>query len=291
MPKKAKFDPVLFEKLFRKSQEYAKASKKNKPIAEKWFTIANDDINITKILYKNKHFAGSVYHLQQAFEKLIKGYYILSGRENPEKVGSHLYVTKKLKSEIKDEYINTFLELSKSVNDNEVKLDSAEQALNIFDKSEDEIRLLDKQNLLKILELIKKLESVLMNIETIQKTEEKLQEKNFIRMVKHLILKITTFRVRESDVKEAIRKEQVVFYLKSAVISIKLQMISLFTFLHFNSPRYPYDNKKNNATKVTYFDYKKDLGIVSLIPEMITIFDEIYQDMILEVNENSKNKP
>ena len=98
MSKKAKFDPVLFENLFRKSQEYAKASKKNKPIAQKWFTIANDDITITKILFEKEHYAGSVYHLQQAFEKLIKGYYILSGRENPEKVGSHLYITKKLKS-------------------------------------------------------------------------------------------------------------------------------------------------------------------------------------------------
>ena len=279
MPRKATFDPVLFEKLFRKSQEYAKESKKNIDITEKWFIIAKNDIEISELLFKKKHFAGAIYHLQQAFEKLIKGYYILSGRIRPEDAKSHFFVLKKLQSEIKDEYINTFLELTKSIKDNKINLDSADTALNNIEKSEDEIRLMNKENLNTILNLISKIESVIISVDMVEKAEEKLQEKSFIKMLKHLIFQITTYRVREKDVKEAIKKEQVIFYLKSAVISIKLQLICLFTFLHFNSPRYPTDPKTN----VSFFDYQKNLGIVSILPDLIKIFNEIYEELISEV--------
>ena len=281
MSKKAIFDQVLFEKLFRKSQEYAKASKKNRLIAKKWLLIAKNDIEIVQLLYDNKFYAGATYHLQQAFEKLVKGYYILSGREDPDKIKLHTYNVDKLKKEIKDEYINTFLKLSKSISDKTVNLESAEKTLSFLEKTEDQIRLVKDKKLNTILELINKLESVLTSVDTIEKTEAKLQEKKFINGLKHLILKITHFRVRESQIKEAVKKEQVIVYLKSASINIKLQLTSLFTYLHSNSPRYPYDNKTN----VTFFDYNKDLGIVKKIPSFITIFNEIYDSFELDREE------
>ena len=287
MSKKVIFDPVLFEKLFRKSQEYARASKKNKPIAKKWFLIAKNDIEITQLLYQNRFYAGATYHLQQAFEKLVKGYYILSGREDPNKTKSHYYNVERLKKEIKDEYINTFLRLSESISYKRVDLESAEKTLSFLEKSEDDIRLVKREELQKIFDLIKKLESILTDVKTVEKTEAKLQERRFIRGLKHLIFKITHFRVRDSQVREAVKKEQVTLYLKSAATNIKLQLIALFTFLHFNSPRYPYDDK----TKVTFFDYKEDLGIVESIPKLIVLFNEIYDSFELNKEELGNDHP
>ena len=283
MPKKYSFDPDLFEKLFRKSLEYAKTAKKNKSIAKKWFLIAKNDIEITQLLYQNEFYAGATYHLQQAFEKLVKGYYILSGREDPNKTKSHYYNIERLKKEIRDEYVNTFLKLSESISQERIDLESAEKTLSFLKKTEDEIRLVKREELQKIFDLIKKLENILTDIKTVEKTEAKLQERRFIKGLRHLIFQITHFRIRDSQVREAVKKEQVIIYLKSASISIKLQLIALFTFLHFNSPRYPYDDK----TKVTFFDYKEDLGIVQSIPELIVLFNEIYDSFELDEEEQN----
>ena len=81
---KKDFSPELFKRALRKSRQYNKASDRNKPIAREWFQIANDDIQVSKLLIKNKHYAASVYHLQQVFEKITKSYHILFGRMEPE---------------------------------------------------------------------------------------------------------------------------------------------------------------------------------------------------------------
>ena len=39
-----------------------------------FFKISKDDLKISKLLYKKKYFAASIYHLQQSVEKLTKAY-------------------------------------------------------------------------------------------------------------------------------------------------------------------------------------------------------------------------
>ena len=80
--------------------------------------------SVSKLLLENKHYAASVYHLQQAFEKLTKCYFILSGRMEPEQAKSHQFVLNRLRKEIKDDYVNNFLELSKSINAKSVDVSS-----------------------------------------------------------------------------------------------------------------------------------------------------------------------
>ena len=101
-------DPILFEKWLRKSEQYAKVSKENQEIAKKFLIIAENDIQISKLLYENSHFAGAMYHLQQAFEKITKGYYIYTGRYTPEQVMGHRFILSSLKKEIVGEDLKNF---------------------------------------------------------------------------------------------------------------------------------------------------------------------------------------
>lgn len=271
MSRENEFNPVLFEKILRSSKQYAKASERNKPIAKEWFNIAKDDISVSKLLLENKHYAASVYHLQQAFEKLSKCYFILSGRMTPEQVNGHKFVLNRLKKEINDEYINTFLELSKSISAKPVDISSGEKSLKVIEKTEDELRLIKYTDIEKIISKITDIETKLLNDRFIKDTEKKLKKRKFRKGLRHIIFKITNFRTSYSQVDELIDTKQVKLYLMSSVIGIKLNFLSLITYVHFNTPRYPSDRYSN----VTYSDYTDSLGIVKGTTSFIEIFNNI----------------
>lgn len=272
MGKKKYFDPVIFERVYRKAKQFKKEAEKNQQFAEKWLIIAKEDIDIAELLHENGHFAGAVYHLQQAFEKLTKGYYILSGRLSPDQAKSHHFVLKRLKKQIKEEFVNDFLDLSKSIDDNKFDLESANTSLSIIDKTEDELRKIDHEQIWKIFILIDNIARNINSEEIINKTEKKLNEKKTLKSLRHVIQTITHFRIRIGQIKKEFDRDLIVSYIQGGVIGIKLHFLSLLTFLHFNSPRYPYDNH----TEVTFFDYNEDLGIVNKIPDFIVRFNEIY---------------
>jgi HEPN domain-containing protein len=286
MSKRIYFDNVLFEKFIRQGQQYAKTSKENKPLAEKWLTIAQDDIQITKLLFANNHYAGATYHLQQAFEKLTKGYYMLTGRLEPEQASGHFFVLKKLKSEIKDEHLKNFIKLSNSATKHNFDFQSVEKSMKLFEQPEDEIRLMNKSDIDAILAFLKKVESMLTSSETVNSLDKKVHEKKVITGLKSLIIQITRFRTSLSQVRSVVKREQVVKFLDGAVISTKLLLISLLTFLHYNTPRYPYDK----GSKVTYFNYDTNLGIVSVIPDLIVIFEDLLFKIRLEYIGNSRQE-
>lgn len=271
MSHKKELNPVLFERFLRKSIEYAKVSEKNKPIARQWFNVANDDISVSKLLIDNKHFAASVYHLQQAFEKLSKCYFILSGRMGPDQARSHQFIIHRLKDEIRDEYINNFLKLSKSVNETSVEVSSAEKSLEIIEKTEDELRQIKCSDIEQILNLINNIETKLLESRFIKAIEKKIKERKFQKGLRHIIFKTTRFRTSYSQVKEFTDTKQVRSCLMSSVINIKLLFLSLMTYVHFNTPRYP----SIKDSEVTYSSYTESLGIVKEINLFIDIFNNI----------------
>ena len=271
LSRKNEFNPVLIERILRRTQQYAKTYERNKPIAKEWFNIAKDDISVSKLLIENKHHATSVYHLQQAFEKLSKCYFILSGRMEPEQAKGHQLVLNRLKKEIKDEYVNNFLELSKSINVKSVDVSSAEESLKVIEKTEDELRLIECSDIKRIISQMNHIETKLLNSHFIKATEKKLKQRKFRKGLRHIIFKITHFRTSYSQVEELIDTKQVKLYLISGVISIKLNFLSLMTYVHFNTPRYP----SNKGSNVTYFNYTDSLGIVKATNLFIEIFNDI----------------
>lgn len=271
-PRSKKINPYLFEKILERTEKYAKTSIENKDIAVKWLDISKNDIQITKILYEKKYYAGAVYHLQQAFEKLAKGYYILTGRMSPEKAMNHKFVIEKLKSEIKDDYLNDLAEISSAINKKEISLKQSEEGLTLLEKSEDEIRMIKSEDIGKIFEIIKTYETKLKSKENLDYLEKRTLEKGFLKIIKHLLFKITHFRVYDSQVREAIQKQRLMEYLEEILLGIRLHYLSILTFPHYNTPRYP----NNPNTEVTFFFYDEKSGIVSYLKELISSFEEIY---------------
>ena len=284
--KKYKIDPILFEKILQKNQDYLKVSEENKITAKKWIDIAEDDIEVVKILRNTQHYAAAIYHLQQAFEKLTKGYYILSGRLSPEQAWGHKFILEKLKKEIQNEDITDFVKLNSSMNGTNIDLTSAQSLLDTIGNSEESLRSADIKTVAGLIQFIEQIGEKLKSKETLENLEKTTTEKGFLNLLKHLILKITHFRVRNSEVKAAIEQHKLIDYVQSIVISIKLHYLGLITFSHWNSPRYPSERVDN----IDFFDYTEDLGIVKSLPEIITLFDEIKQDIQKKAQKSKKEE-
>lgn len=52
-------------------------------LLEKWISMANEDFEVSKLLYNENKFLISAFHLQQAVEKYLKAYYILKKNKQP----------------------------------------------------------------------------------------------------------------------------------------------------------------------------------------------------------------
>ncbi len=269
--KKYYLDQILVEQILRKSEERAKASKRNKEVSEKWFTIAENDIKMTEMLYKSGYYAGAVYHLQQAFEKIAKGYYILIGRLEPEEAAGHTFILERLKKEIHEEDIQNITQLMSSINEKKFDLKESETTLNILEKNEDDLRIMKEQEIKSIFDFFKVGEENLKSKESMEKLNIKIHERRILRFLKYLILKITHFRIRDSEIKAFIEQAKLESYIDDILISMRLNYFSLVTFLHFNTPRYPFIKK----SKINFFDYNQNLGIVKTLPELIKEFEKI----------------
>jgi HEPN domain-containing protein len=273
---KIKFNPIVIERMIKQLKQYARASKKNNNFAKKWLDIAKDDIEISELLKNSKHYASSVYHLQQAFEKLSKCYFILSGRMEPDQAKEHKFVLNRLRIEIKETYINNFLELSKSITDNSIidnsiDVASGEKVLDFIGSNEEEIRKISSSDIEAMFNLFNRIENKLLDPYFIKATEKKLKQRKLLKGLKHLIFRITHFRASYSDVDELTDIKQVRNYFVSCVISIKLQFLSLITYVHANNPRYPFIKD----SVITYFNYNDSLGIVKKIDSLIDNFNII----------------
>lgn len=261
-------DPVLFENFVRQVRQLADISKKNRPIAKQWFDIAKNDLQVSKVLYKEKYWPHSVYFLQQSFEKLTKSYFILSGRADPEDVGTHKFNLTKMKNEIRDQFINTMLELMKSISEKagtDIRhIELKTELLDIIEKNEDDLRMIDEKSISSLIELIKKIEDALTNSRFTTKVYKKLQRRKVKSSLRHLVYMITRFRVPYSKIEQYASKTNIERFVEDSMISIRLLFLGLVTFLHYNTPRYPYD--KNS--KVNYFDYTESMGVVKCSPAL-----------------------
>ena len=269
-------DYGLFDKFIKQVRQQAKVLKDNINDARNWYIISIDDLETSKFLYKKKKYALSTYHLQQFYEKITKAYFLLTGRVSPEEIHGHSYNVKQLKSDVKSEYIGTVLELSKQVSDKEtsskisnVKLKT--EVLDIVEKNEEEIRNLTDKDFINILDVLRQIESNIINPQFLKKIEHKIKQKKLQKKFRHILFMITHFRISYGLVNDYTSQYNIKRYVQSALYSVNLLIIGLLTFVHCNTPRYP----TSRGTNIGYFDYKKSLGIVKITPELFKHADQI----------------
>ncbi len=256
-------DIVLFENFVKQANQFAKTSKQNRPKAKEWHQIANSDIEVSRILFDKGYLAHAIYFMQQSYEKITKCYYILNGKLNPEDAKGHKFNLVRLKKETKDEFMNNTFELMKEMskkisNSNIDHIELRGELLDIIDKKEDEFRLINQDAINVILKIITNIESSLTNQHFIKSVEKKLKRRKFKKNLKHLLFLITHFRVSYSQIDEMTSETNVISYIMNSIISIKLLLLGMITFLHYNTPRYPYDK----YSAVSFFNYTEDMGIV-----------------------------
>jgi len=112
-------DPVAFEKFARLIEESSKFASVNRPIARQWAEISESDIRASKILLKEGLFPQSVYFLQQAYEKILKSFYLISGRIKPPDIKGHNFNIKQLKKDTEDQFVGDTIFLLKEFAQND----------------------------------------------------------------------------------------------------------------------------------------------------------------------------
>jgi len=275
-------DYILFEKFARQVRNQARAAKKYKNEVKQWLTVAVDDLEISELLYAQKHYAGAIYHLQQFYEKITKAYFILMGRATPDEIKGHSFNITELRDMIKDNTINNAIALMKNVDEDNKYVSSIivkEEVFDIVNKKEDDIRLLNQEGFDELLAVINKFEEVLSNPQFLISVEKKIRIHRFQKRLRHIIYMITHFRVSYKQVDEIVSEHNIKNYLDSCAISIRLLILGLFTFLHYNTPRYPYDK----YSSVNYFHYTTSLGIVQKYSVLVEQGKEILKHLQADV--------
>lgn len=275
-------DISAYQRFLEQRQLFERRSKENKPHSKKWVSIAKDDLQISRMLYDSGHYASSIYHLQQCYEKLAKGFYLLTGAETPDKVRGHEFTLEKLKKEIREGYIKDTAGLMKSaVNDYGSMLSDKNKAdivtainvtnadlLDFTNKTEDEIRTIDENTIDKILGLLITIKTNLTNKYAINSMEKKLKQKRTLKIIKFIVYTFKRFRISYSQLSRLISEYDVEKYIQFSIVSINLHILELITFLHSSTPRYPWDKFENEKNETTYFTYNEKLGIVQRFKKM-----------------------
>jgi HEPN domain-containing protein len=266
-------DYINFERLMQKINKYSKVSAQNEEIAQKWFLISKNDIEIAKIIYNVKYYAGTIYHIEQAFEKLIKGFYIHTGRVNPEEIFGHDFIVKRLKKEVTQiDDIRDFMELSSSLTNKSFSFEGFEEKISSLQRTQEEIRKMSSEEIVGILNLISEIEGKIASKKSVDKIKSKVNSKKTFVFLKQVLLKlIPGFRIHDAIVREAIDDNKIKDYIQNIIIGMKLHYFCIVTLPHFNTPRYP--AQKNE--EFGFFNYDKNLGIVKSIESIFLFFDEI----------------
>jgi len=160
------------------------------------------------------------------------------------------------------------------------------ELLDAINKEEDEFRRLNADSIKVILNLISKLEEKLLNPHFIKSVEKKIKRRKFRSNLRHLLFMITRFRISYKQVDDMCSEYNVRNYVYFSLVSIKLMLLGLITFLHFNTPRYPYDKYSN----VSFFDYTPDMGIIKSFDLIYKQGNVILDFLYKEIRETNNKK-
>lgn len=231
--------------------------KENLRPAREFILIAEQDMKDAQLLYENKSFASSIYHLQQSVEKATKacGFSVFFLNKNDLKKVQH--TTPKVFMSLLNKYIILFIELTKSFNPNSTNK-NLKEIEEIFYKTfnkgiKKDIAKFDENKIKTVLELS----------DVFKKSEKKISD-----FLKETIKEF----IKES--KDDEYKEKLKFF-KSMILPkiipytyefVNLYLLSIITYPHESYTRYPDQD-------MTPKDYTSDLGIVVMFNEITNILN------------------
>ncbi len=276
-------DYVNFEKLMQKINQYAKVSQENKEIAKKWLIVAKQDIDISQILFEMGFIAGSVYHLEQAYEKLLKSFYLFSGKETSETIFGHDFVVRVLKRETSSrDDLDLILDLINSLEDKKHSLEDSKKGLEKLTQDEKGLGKISREEINFLLNLIDTLDKALKSKDSLKKLTKKIGDRKTKRNIKQFLLHLIGRGIRKIPLEEYTKEDYLKDKIDYILVGMKLYILSLITFPHWNAPRYPM-----KISEVDFFSYNKHLGIVNCIEVLIKEFEKIV--VIIEKEEGVKN--
>ena len=274
----------ILDDFARYFERLERINEKDKEIGGAWFVVAKDDFEVMKLLYENKHYAASCYHMQQCYEKLSKSMMILNGASKPDSVWGHEFASAKIKSLLMSEVYTHVSNLAAIIG---VTFEVDISKLEILKKNENEIRKMNKGEIAFVINQIKKIEDTCLSKEFIKKVTESLNVKSKITLIKHIVFQLTHFRVRESQIREKTTEESVTKIIKQMMFSLKLLFICLMLQSHSNTPRYPAQQDEPN-----FFSYVEGFGAVDFMNTYIEITGQLIADFeqeFLKKSDSSSN--
>lgn len=257
-------------------QDAAKQGIKFQKEAIDFLKIAKDDLETSKILLEKQKYAMSTYHLQQAVEKCIKSYYIITGRKEPIQVYGHDFNIAMMKKEINNAFLPNIKKAMSNISDDEVKKSIEKVSLNTdsiqnLEEKEEIVRKLNEAEIDSLLKLNDILKEKFSEPSFINKIESDLQKPSMINKIKHIITSVFRIRISDKVVSERITTKEVNEEIKHFAEGMNLLLLGIITYCHSNTPRYP-----NYRPGMSYFDYNEQLGIIKRLKILQDKTNEAY---------------
>ena len=258
-------------------EERRRLGQKRRGIILDYLGRAKEDVRAARLLRRRGLLSLSIYHLQQAVEKATKAYALDFGVVEPRELRTKIGHTSPLAflEILKDRWVVGYAVLLKSVYP-DYKPDIPGVELMLRTQQKDMARL-DKEAILKFLELNKRVEAALKSGNT------KSQISSLLDILPTLFADKFPPKQLAAGVKMAKKRLNMAEAMDSAISFESLFLLSVITYPHFSFTRYP-----DGEIKPT--DYVRGLGIVDCEVELLTLVNNAIKTLEKTLTKEKKPK-
>ncbi|HDL74978.1 MAG TPA: HEPN domain-containing protein [bacterium] len=234
-------------------------------ISKEYLLLAKQDIFVSKILLKEKVYNLAIFHLSQAVEKITKSYCLTKTLDgvNP---------------------LFNFKELKKFHNPLDLLLDLIKKYMQYYNYKSSPLYEEIKFKLKKQKETIKKINGR----ESYKRIKKQI---DFLENLENLdIEKIAKENYNINPLSKE-QLDQIKLNLRSFKEFLPLSLLGAITFRHYLSTRYPYetvDKKGEIISNIKFREYKKGLGVVDALEELIKLTETTLQNFLETFKEKVK---
>jgi hypothetical protein len=255
----------------------------HRQVAKNWFEIAKVDLDAAQILYNKSMIPFTIYHLQQAYEKMSKAFFILNGNVKGEDVYGHDFSSRLVRSCLENQIWPIISKIPEF--DPKFEIEKKKEIWKQFNNKQI-IRTFEYSKINELIKIFLEYDNIIRSNKFLEKIYKEVNCPQKLRALKHIIFKITRFRVRTQDVKDKTTRDEIEKGLFRLSLSTRVIVFSVLFQYHSNTSRYPNDKKSD----MNYFSYTNELGIVKFIPEALELTTKIINDFDKFIQLELKNK-
>lgn len=235
---------------------------------EKWsvkayYDISKKDLEASEVLFKNKNYSLSCYHLQQSLEKLGKSFLIAVSAATVETISRHDYMQRKLDKVKKNkELLDLLRGLTKEKVINTIE---KTEIVEVVNKNYYEIQVLQAEEIKNIMYKLDEIEQKCLDNNFLERLLSDVKSKEFRSFILKQVEK-SRYKVESSQVNKYTTTDMLKKYLKRIFLQPKIMLLNVLVYPHWNTTRYP---KRKEDEKIDFFFYREDVGIVQIMPELL----------------------